>query len=182
MAIPYRFVASEHYDTRPDGVTVDLLVVHAISLPPGQFGGPWIDQLFTGTLDAAGDPFFAEIAHLRVAAHFLISRQGEITQYVPISKRAWHAGVSVWKGRERCNDFSVGVEMEGDESHPFEPIQYTRLAQLTKQLQTQLPHLTDMAGHEDIAPGRKWDPGPQFQWEQLNQELNTVSVPDLPIC
>jgi len=150
-------------------VFVDLLVVHAISLPPGEFGGRHIDALFMGRLDPQLHPFFQEIAALKVSAHFLIDRKGDVTQYVPVQRRAWHAGVSVWQGREGCNDFSIGVELEGDAKTPFEPNQYATLASLTALIQTRYPTVkTDrIVGHEHIAPGRKWDPGPLFDWPRL---------------
>lgn len=148
------------------GTPVDLLVVHAISLPPGVFGGRGVDDLFLGTLDAEAHPYYRDIAGLRVAAHFFIQRPGSLTQYVPVLWRAWHAGVSQWQGRERCNDFSIGVELEGDEKNPFEPVQYQVLAQLVRMIQTRHAALTDdrIVGHQDVAPGRKWDPGPGFDW------------------
>ena len=142
-----RRVPSPHYDCRPDDETPTLLVVHNISLPPGEFGGPWIDALFTGTIDPQAHPFFAEIAHLRVSAHCLIRRDGEIVQYVPFDKRAWHAGVSQYQGRERCNDFSIGI---------------------TRALIDRYPDIANnMTGHCDIAPDRKTDPGPAFDWARF---------------
>ncbi len=139
--------------------------MHNISLPPGQFGGPWIDALFTGTLDPDADPFFAEIVHLRVSAHCLIRRDGEIVQYVPFDKRAWHAGVSCYEGRERCNDFSIGIELEGTDTLPYTDAQYQQLAAVTHTLIAHYPAMADhMTGHSDIAPGRKTDPGPAFDW------------------
>ncbi|MBF0186403.1 MAG: 1,6-anhydro-N-acetylmuramyl-L-alanine amidase AmpD [Magnetococcales bacterium] len=170
----FRYLPSPHCDARPVGMEISLLVVHAISLPPHRFGGSYIDDLFLGKLDAAADPFFAEIEGLRVSAHFLIDRHGEITQYVPVMYRAWHAGVSQWQGRERCNDFSVGIELEGDEKTPFEPIQYQRLALLFRQMQQRLPSLRSAAqitGHQHIAPERKWDPGPGFDWDHFHSVL-----------
>ncbi|ABK43245.1 N-acetylmuramyl-L-alanine amidase, negative regulator of AmpC, AmpD [Magnetococcus marinus MC-1] len=181
MTSLFRYLPSPHCDERPVGEVVELLVVHAISLPPGQFGGGWIDDLFMGVLDAQADPYFVGIASLRVAAHFLIGRDGGITQYVPLSKRGWHAGESVWQGRPRCNDFSIGVELEGDEEHPFAAIQYQRLAQLTRTLQQRLPRLVEVVGHQDIAPGRKWDPGRQFDWPRFRAMLPHVEPLDLPI-
>ncbi len=129
-----RRVPSPHYDCRPDDETPTLLVVHNISLPPGEFGGPWIDALFTGTIDPQAHPFFAEIAHLRVSAHCLIRRDGEIVQYVPFDKRAWHAGVSQYQGRERCNDFSIGIELEGTDTLAYTDAQYQQLAAVTRAL------------------------------------------------
>ena len=162
-----RHVPSPHHDCRPEDEKPTLLVVHNISLPPGEFGGPWIDALFTGTIDPDAHPFFAEIAHLRVSAHCLIRRDGEIVQYVPFDKRAWHAGVSSYHGRERCNDFSIGIELEGCDTMPFEPAQYERLAVLIVELERRFP-IEAVVGHSDIAPGRKTDPGPFFDWKRLD--------------
>lgn len=157
---------SPHFDQRPEGAKVTLLVVHAISLPPGEFGGPWIDDLFMGTLDSGAHPYFREIAGLQVSAHFVIRRDGSLIQYVPCDKRAWHAGASSWNGCERCNDFSIGVELEGSDDVPFAEPQYETLARLTRELQARYGRL-DLAGHSDIAPGRKTDPGPWFDWARF---------------
>jgi len=164
---------SPNCDARPDGSPIDLLVIHAISLPAGQFGGPWIDDLFCNQLDATGHADFAEISGLTVSAHALIRRDGEIVQYVPFSQRAWHAGQSNFQGRERCNDFSIGIELEGCDEQPFEPIQYQRLAELTHALMRTYTGSTQkrITGHSDIAPDRKTDPGPNFDWPQLWQLL-----------
>ncbi|GKX63004.1 1,6-anhydro-N-acetylmuramyl-L-alanine amidase AmpD [Pragia fontium] len=160
-------VPSPHFDERPAGEIPSLLVIHNISLPPAQFGGPYIDQLFTGTLDANEHPYFAEICHLRVSAHCLIRRDGEIIQYVPFDKRAWHAGVSLFQGRERCNDFSIGIEMEGTDDLDFTPQQYQSLNQVTRLLMDHYPITSEqITGHCDIAPGRKTDPGPHFDWKR----------------
>ena len=158
-----RQVASPNCDARPAGAAVSLLVVHAISLPPGRFGSDAVERLFTNQLDPDADPYFREIHALRVSAHFFLRRDGELIQFVPVGERAWHAGVSAWRGRGRCNDFSVGVELEGCEAVAFEDIQYVRLAQLTGALQRALP-LCDVAAHSDIAASRKTDPGPLFDW------------------
>ena len=160
------FRSSPHFDERPDGERVSLVVIHNISLPPGEFGGPWIDDLFMGTLDPTVHPYFADIAGLRVSSHFLIRRDGELIEYVPPDKRAWHAGVSTWKGRERCNDFSIGIELEGADDVPFAEPQYETLARLVSDLQSRYGAL-DFAGHSDIAPGRKTDPGPWFDWARF---------------
>nr|WP_052283240.1 1,6-anhydro-N-acetylmuramyl-L-alanine amidase AmpD [Kluyvera genomosp. 1] len=163
-----RQVPSPHHDCRPEDEAPSLLVVHNISLPPGQFGGPWIDALFTGTLDPDADPFFAEIVHLRVSAHCLIRRDGEIVQYVPFDKRAWHAGVSSYHGREHCNDFSIGIELEGTDTLAYTDAQYERLAALTQLLITEYPTMANhITGHCDIAPVRKTDPGPAFDWARF---------------
>lgn len=171
-----RRVPSPHHDSRPEGESPSLLVVHNISLPPGEFGGPWIDALFTGTLDPDGHPFFADIAHLRVSAHCLIRRDGEIVQYVPFDKRAWHAGVSCYAGRERCNDFSIGIELEGTDTLAYTDAQYQQLAALTRLLTTVYPAMADhITGHSDIAPGRKTDPGPAFDWSRFRSLIAGLS-------
>lgn len=171
-----RQVPSPNCDARPAGVATDLLVVHNISLPPGQFGGPAIEQLFTNTI-APEDPLFADLGSLRVSAHFLIRRDGELVQFVPISLRAAHAGVSDWQGRERCNDFSIGVELEGTDHVPFTESQYQSLISLIQALQLNYP-LQAVVGHNDIAPLRKTDPGPCFDWRRLY-----VALPHLkPDC
>lgn len=165
-----RRIHSPNYDARPGGEIPSLLVVHAISLPPDQFGGDGVEQLFTNTLKADEHPFYAQIEKLRVSSHFFIRRDGELIQFVSADDRAWHAGVSSWKGRERCNDFSIGVELEGCDTLPFEPCQYECLAMLANSLQRQFP-IGDIVGHSDIAPGRKTDPGPCFEWDVLRGML-----------
>lgn len=173
-----RQVASPNYDERPAGAVVSLLVVHGISLPPGEFGGPYIDALFTNGLDPEVHPFFREIEHLRVSAHALIRRDGEIVQYVPFHMRAWHAGQSCFEGCERCNDFSVGVELEGTDEGGYEEAQYHALARLAAALQGVFPAITRerIAGHCDIAPGRKTDPGPSFSWPRFYAALDSVTA------
>jgi len=161
---------SPHQDDRPEGEAITLLVIHNISLPPGEFGGPYIEDLFHGRLDPAAHPYFEDIASLRVSAHYLIRRDGEIVQFVEPEKRAWHAGVSQWKGRERCNDFSIGIELEGTDDVEFEDAQYVALAALTRELFSRFGPL-DLAGHSDIAPGRKTDPGPCFRWDRYRAAL-----------
>jgi len=161
-----RRVESPNHDARPAGERPTLLVVHAISLPPGQFGGDSIERLFTNRLDPDGHPYFKEIEGLKVSSHFLIRRDGEPVQFVPTSRRAWHAGESSWRGRTRCNDFSIGVELEGTDDGPFEPAQYQRLAKLVSSLGRALP-LRDIAAHSELAPGRKTDPGARFDWLRL---------------
>ena len=161
-----RWVPSPHHDARPAGEAVSLVVIHNISLPPGEFGGPFIDELFLGRLDPAGHPFFREIGGLRVSSHFLIRRDGELVQYVPTELRAWHAGVSSWQGRGKCNDFSVGIELEGADDVPFAEPQYECLQRLLAALRARYGAL-DLAGHSDIAPGRKTDPGPWFEWARI---------------
>ncbi|KAA9002582.1 1,6-anhydro-N-acetylmuramyl-L-alanine amidase AmpD [Affinibrenneria salicis] len=165
-------VPSPHCDERPAGETPSLLVIHNISLPPGEFGGPWIDRLFTATLDPAAHPYFADISHLRVSAHCLIRRDGEIIQYVPFTHRAWHAGVSCFNGRERCNDFSIGIELEGTDTLPFTDEQYRQLTAVTELLMRVYPITpASITGHSDIAPGRKTDPGPAFDWGRYRRQL-----------
>jgi AmpD protein len=164
-----RQVFSPHHDARPAGQQPELVVVHGISLPPGEFGGPWIDRLFCGELPPDAHPYFAGIAALRVSAHLLVRRDGGVTQYAPLQARAWHAGVSRWQGREACNDFSIGIELEGTDETPYEPAQYTTLAALLDALRGVWPALVEgrIVGHSDIAPGRKSDPGPSFDWQRL---------------
>jgi AmpD protein len=158
-----RYVASPNCDDRPAGCAIELIVVHAICLPPGAYGGPAIEALFTNRLDCGAHPYYARLAGLQVSSHFLIRRDGELVQFVPCARRAWHAGASSWKGRERCNDFSIGIELEGTDEAPFADGQYTVLARLTGALLARYP-VVDVAGHSDIAPGRKTDPGPHFDW------------------
>ena len=164
---------SPNYDDRPDETDISGIIVHNISLPPGQFGGGWIADLFLNQLDPNAHPYFAEIAHLKVSSHLLIRREGLIKQFVPFHKRAWHAGVSYWEGRERCNDFTIGIEMEGDDETAFTESQYQQLVKVIKALFAAYPLLSNerITGHEHIAPGRKTDPGPHFDWVYLNQLL-----------
>lgn len=162
------FIPSPNCDERPVGERVSLVVIHAISLPPGEFGGDSIVRLFTNTLDPDGHPYYRGIWQLRVSAHFLVRRDGRMLQFVSCDKRAWHAGVSQWRGRERCNDFSIGIELEGCDEKPFEDAQYQALARLTDALDEMYPG-ADLAGHSDIAPGRKTDPGPFFDWARLHE-------------
>ena len=159
-------IDSPNFDARPPGAAPTLLVVHAISLPPGQFGAGAVEQLFTNRLDHDAHPYYAGLRGLRVSAHFYVRRDGGLLQFVSTSDRAWHAGASSWRGRTRCNDFSVGVELEGCDEQPFEAAQYAQLACLAARLAATLP-LTDVAAHSDIAPGRKSDPGPHFDWQRL---------------
>jgi AmpD protein len=168
---------SPHYDERPIGIDIDLIVIHGISLPPGEFGGPFIDQLFTHTLASDAHPYFATIAQLRVSAHMLIRRTGEITQYVSLFQRAWHAGVSCFAGRTHCNDFSIGIELEGGDEVPYTDEQYQQLAQLINLVQQIWPHIdrNGIVGHCDIAPGRKTDPGPAFDWDRLHELMEFFS-------
>lgn len=158
-----RWVGSPHFDARPPQMPIDLLVLHAISLPPGEYGGDAIERLFTGRLDSGAHPAFASLQGLRVSAHFLVDRSGRLLQFVGCGDRAWHAGESSFEGRVRCNDFSIGVELEGCDADPFAPAQYAALARLARSLAAAYP-LRAVRGHSDIAPGRKTDPGPHFDW------------------
>ena len=163
-------IATPNCDARPEGASPKLIVIHAISLPPGEFGGDGIERLFTGTLDPQAHPYYAEIRHLRVSAHFLIRRDGRLLQFVPCGLRAWHAGASSWRGLERCNDFSIGIELEGCDELPFEADQYLALGRLVSALRIRYP-IEDVVGHADISPGRKTDPGPHFDWTRLRRLL-----------
>ncbi|MDX5628906.1 MULTISPECIES: 1,6-anhydro-N-acetylmuramyl-L-alanine amidase AmpD [unclassified Brenneria] len=172
-----KHIPSPHCDRRPDDESPSLLVIHNISLPPGEFGGPYIDQLFTATLDPTAHPYFADICHLRVSAHCLIRRDGEIIQYVPFHQRAWHAGVSAFAGRERCNDFSIGIELEGTDTLPFTTEQYSQLVAITGMLMNAYPITpARITGHSDIAPGRKTDPGPAFDWDCYHRLLQENGI------
>jgi AmpD protein len=162
-----RRVPSPNCDERPAGEPVRLVVIHAISLPPNDFGGPEIVQLFTNCLDPEAHPYFREIEGLRVSAHFLVRRDGELIQFVPCSRRAWHAGVSSWMGEESCNNFSIGIELEGCDQLPFEDAQYLTLNRLLAEL-GQRYAIEGVVGHSDIAPGRKTDPGPCFDWHRVH--------------
>ena len=168
-----RQVPSPNFNERPETCEPELVVVHCISLPPGQFGGPFIEQFFQNQLDPSGHPYFAEIAQMEVSSHLLIRRDGEIIQFVPFNRRAWHAGKSCYEGRENCNDFSIGIELEGVDDGPYEQIQYDRLKQVIECLAAHYPSITprNVTGHSDIAPGRKTDPGAHFDWKKLEQLL-----------
>lgn len=168
-----RLAPSPNCDDRPAGVAIDLIVIHGISLPPGDFGGPWIEALFTNQLDPAAHSYFAALAGLRVSAHLLIRRDGELVQYAPFHRRAWHAGESMYAGRRRCNDFSIGIELEGADDLPYDDRQYPLLAAVIHALWQAYPTITPdrLTGHADIAPGRKTDPGPAFDWTRLRRLL-----------
>lgn len=165
--------ASPFYDERPAETAISLLVIHNISLPPGEFNTKGIEQLFTGQLNPAEHPFYQEIAGLEVSAHCVVYRDGRIEQYVPFTQRAWHAGVSQFQGRARCNDFAIGIEMEGTDDKPYTDAQYFSLIQLSQKIITAFPAITcgRVVGHNDIAPGRKTDPGPAFDWARYRQAL-----------
>lgn len=169
-----RQVASPNYDERPGEGEVSLLVIHGISLPPGEFGGGYIEQLFTNSLDPREHPFFDEIKDLQVSSHLLIGRDGTITQFVPFSKRAWHAGESCHNGKERCNDYSIGIELEGTDEIPYTELQYEVLNKVIAVLREQFPLITEsnIVGHCDIAPQRKTDPGPVFEWARIKPGYN----------
>lgn len=164
---------SPNYDERPDKDDLTGIVIHNISLPPGEFGDKFIDDLFLNQLDCSAHPYFEQLDGLRVSSHLLIRRNGEVIQFVPFHQRAWHAGVSQWQGRERCNDFTVGIELEGCDDKPFEEVQYQTLTKVINILCETYPELTHdkITGHEHIAPGRKTDPGPYFDWQKLRSML-----------
>lgn len=162
---------SPNFGPRPAGAAIDLIVVHSISLPPGVYGGPEVEQLFTNQLNWQAHPYFQQIQGMEVSSHFFIRRDGELVQFVDADTRAWHAGASHWRGREQCNDDSIGVELEGLEGERFEITQYETLVRLCEALLTRYP-IAHVAGHEHIAPGRKLDPGPGFDWARLQQKLN----------
>ncbi|MGZ5094780.1 MAG: 1,6-anhydro-N-acetylmuramyl-L-alanine amidase AmpD [Burkholderiales bacterium] len=164
------FIASPNCDERPADCAIDLLVIHAISLPPGEFGGSAIEDLFLNRLDPSAHPYYRGIADLKVSAHFLVRRDGALVQFVSCVRRAWHAGASSWRGRARCNDFSVGIELEGSDDAPFEAAQYDSLATLAQSLTHAYP-VAEIVGHSDIAPGRKTDPGPHFDWKRFRASL-----------
>jgi len=168
-----RFVRSPFHDERPEASDISLIVIHGISLPPEQFGGLFVEQLFMGTLNADVHPYFAQIAHVKVSSHFYIKRCGELLQFVNCEHRAWHAGVSSFEGRERCNDYSIGIELEGSDTQHYDARQYPVLTRLTQWLLAQYPNTGSnrIVGHEDIAPGRKTDPGPYFDWGRFRQSL-----------
>jgi N-acetyl-anhydromuramoyl-L-alanine amidase len=170
-------VPSPNEGPRPAGTRVTLVVLHSISLPPGEYRGDGVRRLFTNTLDWNAHPYYDDIRGLRVSAHFFIRRSGQVLQFVSCDRRAWHAGVSQWRGREGCNDFSIGIELEGLEGEPFERAQYRALAPLLARLARRYP-VQDVAGHEHVAPGRKRDPGPGFRWQQLRGLLRRPSVLD----
>lgn len=168
---------SPNCDARPSDEEISLVVIHAISLPPDRFGGPGVAQLFTNQIDPTEHPYYAGIHHLRVSAHYFIRRTGELLCFVPPEMRAWHAGLSQWQGRERCNDFSIGIELEGCDTLPFEKAQYAALAELLARLCTDYP-IEAIVGHSDVAPGRKTDPGPFFDWQYLRNQLLNSNHPE----
>lgn len=167
---PVRYEPSAHCDERPENTTIDMIVIHNISLPPGEFGTGAIEKFFCGQLDFSQHPYYATIADLRVSSHLLIDRTGLVTQFVPFAKRAWHAGKSFFEGRERCNDFSIGIELEGTDSVCYEKKQYEQLGRVINTIREAYPAILRrrIVGHSDIAPGRKTDPGPKFEWSYLD--------------
>lgn len=169
-------MSSPNCDERPPDAGISLIVIHGISLPPGEYGGPEIDQLFTNCLDPAGHPYFRDMAHLEVSSHLLIRRNGEVVQYVPFHMRAWHAGESCYDGCMACNDYSIGIELEGMDDETYTPEQYDRLVEVTGALINGFPGLSceRIAGHSDIAPQRKTDPGPAFDWDYFRVRLKQV--------
>jgi len=173
-----RYIPSPNTDERPEGVDIDLLVLHSISLPPGQYGGHWIEELFTNQLSPDDHPYFKEIEGLNVSSHILIRRDGSIIQFVPFHKRAWHAGVSSYENRVQCNDFSIGIELEGTDTSDFEIAQYQQLTSLILCLEQSYPYITTakIAGHSDISPDRKADPGTGFDWELLENLLKSEGM------
>ncbi len=175
---PIPFFASPHFNERPANTAIDLIVLHAISLPDGQFDSQYITDLFLGNLDISVHPSFKELENTKVSSHFVIDRQGNITQFVATGSRAWHAGVSSWQGRDNCNDYAIGIEMIGDERQPFTPKQYTETARLCKSLMQHYPGIDNerIIGHQDIAPGRKWDPGKQWDWLKFHRSLSRIRI------
>lgn len=173
LITPAQFIASPNYDARPEAIKPDLLVIHNISLPPNEYGGRGVEQLFTNSLNPEEHPYYKDIAHLEVSSHLFIRRAGELIQFVPLHQRAWHAGVSCFDGRERCNDFSIGIELEGSDFEPYEDAQYNTLSLVTEAIVQAYPAITldRITGHSDIAPGRKTDPGPFFDWQRYRSSL-----------
>ncbi len=176
LIMPVRLCLSPNRDGRPPNATVDLIILHGISLPPGQFGGGEIEALFLNQLDWDAHPYFGEIRGMEVSAHLLIRRDGEVTQFVPFTERAWHAGASQYRGRSRCNDFSIGIELEGEDETPYDERQYQVLPRVLQALMQAYPDISarDIAGHCDVAPGRKLDPGPAFDWLRLYDALGEI--------
>lgn len=170
LLVGVKQVLSPNFDERPAGVAPDLIVLHGISLPPGEFGGPWIERLLTGAvMPPEHHPFFATLAGLKASTHLLIRRDGEVVQFVSFNERAWHAGKSSWQGREACNDYSIGIECEGADDLPYEDTQYAALRTLIPMLLEAYPGITRerIVGHSDVAPGRKTDPGASFDWSRV---------------
>lgn len=171
---------SPNQDERPEGAIPELIIIHGISLPPGEYGGPHIEELFTNKLDWQAHPYFGEIEGLQVSSHLLIRRDGSVIQFVPLGRRAWHSGLSRFRGRECCNDFSIGIELEGTDDDPYEEAQYATLAPVIHAIRTAYPDISvrDIAGHCDVSPGRKTDPGPVFDWLRLYDDLKLLATPN----
>jgi len=171
-----RHLESPHFNTRPDSAAIDLIVLHAMSLPAGEFSMTYVEQLFTGALDITAHASFSDLKGVKVSAHFVVDRQGKITQFVRCDDRAWHAGESSWLGRDGCNDYAIGIEMIGDEKRPFTQAQYTETARLCRVLMLAYPNITRqrIVGHQDIAPDRKWDPGKQWHWVKFKRSLSHI--------
>ena len=171
-----RFLPSPNYGERPDDSAIDLIVLHAISLPPGQFETEVVEAFFLGKLDTEEYPELMELKGVRVSAHFVVDRKGGITQFVPLSKRAWHAGESSWQGLDDCNNYSIGIEVIGDEVQPFTSLQYRETARLCRVLMQHFPLISRerIVGHQDVAPGRKWDPGEQWSWERFDRSFSHI--------
>jgi AmpD protein len=171
-----RLLPSPHFNERPADSAVDLIVLHAISLPPGDLESQHVESFFMGSLDSGANPSFASLTGLQVSAHFVVDRKGAITQFVPLSKRAWHAGESSWEGRDNCNDYSIGIEMIGDEKKAFTQSQYRETARLCRVLMAHFPDISRqrIVGHQDVAPNRKWDPGRQWQWPKFHRSLSRI--------
>jgi len=178
-----RFMPSPHHGDRPEGSDIDLVVLHAISLPPGEFESEHIESFFMGSLDTTLHPDFDTLTGVRVSAHFVVDRAGNITQFVPLSKRAWHAGDSIWEGRSNCNDYSIGIEMIGDEKQPFTQAQYRETARLCRVIMQHFPEVSRerIVGHQDVAPGRKWDPGKQWEWAKFRRSLSHIRKLDIEV-
>ena len=168
-----RYLESPHFNTRPDSADIDLIVLHAMSLPDGEFSMTYVEQLFTGDLDITAHSSFKDLDGVRVSAHFVVDRKGQVTQFVRCGDRAWHAGESSWQNRPNCNDYAIGIEMIGDERQAFTQAQYTETARLCRVLMQTYPNITRerIVGHQDIAPTRKWDPGKQWRWQHFHRSL-----------
>lgn len=180
LLAPARFVESPNRDLRPEGADVELVVIHGISLPPGDFGSNAIEAFFTNTLDFGAHPYFEEIRGLEVSAHLLVRRTGEVIQFVRLNERAWHAGQSCYRGQERCNDFSIGIELEGEDNTPYDDRQYAVLTEVLQSIVAAYPKVDGecIVAHSDIAPGRKTDPGPAFDWQRLYDGMQNLSMPN----
>jgi AmpD protein len=180
---PINFIPSSHHNARPSGTGIDLIVLHAISLPAGEFGNRFIEDFFLGVIDPSAHPSFRDLRELSVSAHFVVDRAGNISQFVPVRRRAWHAGKSVWEGRPDCNDYAIGIEIIGDEETLFTPAQYRETARLCRVLIQRFPGISRdrIVGHRDIAPERKWDPGRQWDWLHFTRSLARIRKLDIEV-